>query len=300
MEYTDPRDAADAVKGSDGRYLLNNKIRVEISIRKDGGRNIDRRDDREEYRDDRRYDDRRDNYRDTREPYRDPRDTYRDSRDTYRDDRRDDRRDAFPRDNFREERRGPKANPKRTDFRVKYFDLNRSTKWQHIKDHLRELQCIPVYCDTFGDGTASADFNNESDANYVVEKMDGITFDGVVIHAKRDYDHVENGNNGVREEAPQEVVRGRSRSRDVRFRDGTVESSDRHQSDSCLLNFFVILCDNFAISKLFSSSCSSGSPVVNLFTLLFTIGVILIARYLTSANHSLIVCLLRGHRCQVQ
>ena len=214
VEYTDPRDAADAVKGSDGRYLLNNKIRVEISIRKDGGRNIDRRDDREEYRDDRRYDDRRDNYRDTREPYRDPRDTYRDSRDTYRDDRRDDRRDAFPRDNFREERRGPKANPKRTDFRVKYFDLNRSTKWQHIKDHLRELQCIPVYCDTFGDGTASADFNNESDANYVVEKMDGITFDGVVIHAKRDYDHVENGNNGVREEAPQEVVRGRSRSRD--------------------------------------------------------------------------------------
>lgn len=174
VEFDDPRDAKDAVRGSDGRYVLDKRVRVEISTRRGGGSSRDRP------------------ARETREP---------------------------------------RPDPRRTEFRVKFTNLNSSTSWQNLKDLLRDIGCIPVYCDVFPGGVGLCDFNTESDANRVVDKLDDTKFEGSYIRASRDYEPITVGTiqaeNDHRERSPsrRESDRGRDR-------DGSSERRDRSRSRS--------------------------------------------------------------------
>ena len=95
VTYVDTKDAAEAVRGSDGEQLQGRTLRVELA--KSSGPRKDRGDRRDDRRGDRR-DDRRDDRKD--EPRRDDR-----RGGDRRDDRRDDKKDEPRRDDRRGERR---------------------------------------------------------------------------------------------------------------------------------------------------------------------------------------------------
>lgn len=211
VEFFDPRDAQDAVRGSDGRYILDKRVTVEISNRggsgggggaggggpppvqdqgRGGGGGGGYRDnyrggggDYGGYRD---RDRDRDGggygggggggYRDRDGGYRTGGGGGRDGPGGYGDSGPRGRSGSFGRGDmrggrdFRDPRDGRdagRANPRRTEHRVKFTGLSASTRWQELKDACRGFNLIPVYCDLCPTeaGTAYADFQSEFDAN---------------------------------------------------------------------------------------------------------------------------------------
>lgn len=157
VEFFDDRDARDAVRGSDGRFILDRRVRVEISKRRmnKGGRSG-------------------------------------------------------------EPRGSAAVNPKRTDFRVKFPYFPARGSWQKLKDVLRDIGCIPVYCDVL-EGVGHADFRTSSDADLVVERLDNAPFCDGTLRAERDYDfpstEVDDAPSFEGERRQRDASRSRSRSR---------------------------------------------------------------------------------------
>lgn len=209
IEFDHPYDVEDAIRGSDGRWLLDRRMIVQRSHKQ-----IQRG------RGDRRGDDRSDGRGDKRD---------------YGRDRRDDRNSGR---NFERPVRGPKSNPIRTEFRVKFTNLSSRTTWQKLKDALRDMKAIPVYCDTYGDGTGMADVRSNEAADRIVERLDGTDIDGVTIHCARDYEPLSIGvlenaaphekgrpsNNGGDKDSRGSRIRSRSRDRDEANRSGEAEA----------------------------------------------------------------------------
>lgn len=136
LEFDDPRDAQDAIRGRDGYDVSGSKIRVEIPQSKDrsGG-------------------------------------SYRGGGGGFSDRDRGPR-GGFSGRGGRGRGGGP---PRRSDFRVLISGLPGSGSWQDIKDHMRDAGDV-VYADVYRDGTGVVEFQQRDDMEYAVKNLDKSKF----------------------------------------------------------------------------------------------------------------------------
>ncbi|EDQ92575.1 uncharacterized protein MONBRDRAFT_13665 [Monosiga brevicollis MX1] len=74
------------------------------------------------------------------------------------------RRGANPRDNF---------SGKHSEFRVLIKGLPRTASWQDVKDFFKDERLDVVFTDVNRDGVGMAEFGNQEDMNFALDKMNG-------------------------------------------------------------------------------------------------------------------------------
>ncbi|KAL4539376.1 hypothetical protein Ndes2437B_g02243 [Nannochloris sp. 'desiccata'] len=195
VEFSDRRDASDAVRGRDNYDFYGYRLRVEFAK----GRRNDRGNDRD--RGDRggdRY--ARDDRRDDKRGGRDDRD------------RRDDRRGGDRKERTRREFR-----PRNTAFRVLVKGLPSGASWQDLKDFIKKA-VRPIYTDVEKDGEENAigvvGFENLEDVERCISKLDDTKFESkdadkdCYVRVLEDKEHRSGGGDG----AGRRKSRSRSRS----------------------------------------------------------------------------------------
>ncbi len=146
VEYSDYRDAEDAVYGRDGYRFDGERLKCEMSKER-------RRDDR----------DGRD--RGGREG-----------------DRRRDRGDK-PKRERRERERKP---PNRADFGVVVKGLPEGSKWRNLKEHFATVGAEVVFCDILRDsGDGLVEFEKEEDMLAAIKKFDDTEYESVTIKCEQ-------------------------------------------------------------------------------------------------------------------
>lgn len=137
VDFEDPRDAEDAIRGRNRYDFEGQSLRVEAASGRRRGDDSDRRGGNQ-------YD-RRDNNYDRRGSYDGGRD---------------------------QNRRGP---PRRSEFRVYLSNLPYSASWQDVKDHMRTAGDV-LYANADRRGGAVVEFATKEDMNEAVAKMDKSEF----------------------------------------------------------------------------------------------------------------------------
>jgi len=179
VEFEDPVDAKEAVKGLDGEKLLDSTLVVEFSH---GTRRGGRGDDRGRERGDRYSRDDRDRYKDDRYS--------RDDRDRDRDRDRGHDRDRYER---RSSRRGSGkySPPYNTDYRISVTNLPSGCSWQDLKDHFRkagEVCFSDVRRDRDGREYGIVEFKHYDDMKEAVSKFDRTKMKDNTINVFIEYD----------------------------------------------------------------------------------------------------------------
>jgi len=137
VEFEDPRDADDAVKGSSGYNFDGYRLRVEHPRGNGrGGDRFDRRDDRGGFRD-----------------------------------RGPGGRPAYNSYSFRH----GVAPARRTENRVRVSGIPSTGSWQDLKDHMREAGDV-CYADVSRDGTGVVEFMNRDDMKFAIRHLDDTKF----------------------------------------------------------------------------------------------------------------------------
>ncbi|OAG39713.1 hypothetical protein AYO21_05988 [Fonsecaea monophora] len=99
--------------------------------------------------------------------------------------------------------------PRRTVFRMQITGLQPDTSWQDLKDFARSSgQLDVVYSETGRDrdGKGFVEFETSSDLKTAVEKLDGQTFKGAIVHCTPDIQEERPDNRAYRQRSP---ARGR-------------------------------------------------------------------------------------------
>lgn len=137
VDFEDPRDAEDAVKGRDGYDFDGHRLRVELrrgaGPRGPGGRN---------------FEDRGRNFEDRGRSFEER-------------GRRSDARRAEP--------------PRRSKYRVEVTGLPNTGSWQDLKDHMKKAGEV-CFADVNGDGTGVVEFSHADDVEYALKKLDDTKF----------------------------------------------------------------------------------------------------------------------------
>lgn len=192
VEFDDPRDAEDAVRGEDGKDFKGRKLRVEIS--KPRRRDYDNRD----YRD---RGDRYDRYNDRGGGRYGDRDggRYGDRGGGRYNDRRGSRYDRPP-------RREP---PKKSPHRVLLEGLPNYCSWQELKDFFRPA-AEATFTKTFRNGDGIAEFGSKEDMEAVLEKLNDTDYKGGRVSIRVDPDAGNNSDDGGRRRRSHSRSRSRS------------------------------------------------------------------------------------------